>query len=86
MKSSLKAITWCEFSSKTMQRYFDIIYRNHGIHMTTCYKKCPLILSSHSKQTVTPKWLSGRQQPHESIRKITISVIKLEPSAGDRLF
>ena len=56
------------------------------MHMTTCYKKCPLILSSHSKQTVTPKWLSGRQEPHESIREITISVIKLESSAGDRLF
>ena len=74
------------FHQKQCKGIFDIIYRNHGMHMTTCYKKCPLILSSHSKQTVTPKWLSGRQEPHESIRKITISVIKLESSAGDRLF
>ena len=29
--------------------------------MTTCYKKFPLVLSSQSKETVTPKWLFGRQ-------------------------
>ena len=29
--------------------------------MKTCYKKLPLILSSQSKETATPKGLSGRK-------------------------
>ena len=40
----------------------DTIDRNHGIHMTPCYKKFTFILSSQSKETFTPKKLSGRQR------------------------
>ena len=39
----------------------DTIDRNHGIHITPCYKKFTLILSSQPKETFTPKKLSGRE-------------------------
>ena len=60
-KASSRAIRWCKLSSKTMQ--FLILQTNHGIcHMyTPCSKKFTLILSSRSKETVTPKRFSGRQ-------------------------
>ena len=49
------------FHQKQYKGILDTIDKNHGIHRTTCYKKCPLILSTQSKETVTPNWLSGRQ-------------------------
>ena len=36
----------------------DTIDRNHGIHMTPCYKKFTLILSSQTKETFTQKRLT----------------------------
>ena len=49
------------FHQKQCKSIPDTIDRNHGIHMTPCYKKFTFILSSQSKETFTQKRLSGRQ-------------------------
>ena len=59
-KASLRTITWCKFSSKTMQDIPDTIARSHETHMTPCCKKFTVILSSQSSETVAPKRSCGR--------------------------
>ena len=60
-KQVREQLSGANFHQKQCKGIPDTIGRNHGIHMTPCYKKFTLILSSQSKETFTPKRLSGRQ-------------------------
>ena len=49
------------FHQKQCKDIPDTISKNHDTYMTSCYKKFTLILSSLSKERVTPKSLEDRR-------------------------